>query len=102
MLLQYKCLKSEIVRAENKKPIRKPPDAPKSVEIPPLNPEKTGTPIAPKAIYKATEDTEILGEKQPDMRNIAKSCKEKLTIKGIDIHAQSVINAQHIAVSAIS
>ena len=89
---------------ERIKPIRYPPVAPKSTEIPPRNPAKTGTPMSPINMYINIEIRLCLGESRAATRNTAKSwrVKEMPDKKGTEMYEQTAINATLMAMSVRS
>ena len=83
---------------EKRNPNRNPPDAPAKAEAPKLNPANTGAPKAPMQRYAAIEETDTDIGNNADIKKTAKDCIVNATVKGIDIHAQSVIIATHVAI----
>ena len=71
-----------------------PPVVLKSMPIPPLNPEKTGSPIAPSSMYTTITVVPSLPPNSPKVRKTAKVCRDIGTSpKGMEIHEQTAINA---------
>ena len=87
-------------KLRNKNPIKNPPLAENSFDIPPLNPAKTGKPIAPSSRYINTHKVPFLLPRKKPQRLIAKVCKVKGTPKGLGIDTVDSIQviAQNIAI----
>ena len=66
-----------------------PPVASKRREIPPENPENTGSPIAPRDIYIATESTEYFPPKIKKARKRTRVCAVIGRARGIQIYAET-------------
>ena len=70
--------------------------------MPPVKPENTGSPTAPRSMYRTTAMVLRLPPRRPVVRNTAKVCRVKGTVAGMDIHEQTAIRAANIAMNVMS
>ncbi len=95
------CVKIHITKAISRNPAIYPPVGPKRVPGPPLNPENTGSPMAPRIIYIRIVTNPSLPPRITQVIYMANVCSVNGTANGIDIHEHTVISAINRALSAI-
>ena len=81
------------------KPIKYPPVGESSVPMPPVNPEKTGTPMIPRSRYASMAKKERFTPNRPAIKHTASDCRVMGMLPiGTAIHAQTQISATATAV----
>lgn len=77
-------------------PVKNPPVIPVITDKPPLNPEKTGMPKAPRSMYMATAATPLFFPRINPVKATANVCKVRGTPDGRGIHI-----CEHTAIIAV-